>query len=408
MAAVVPHHLNEDGGPVILGSTLTVTIFALVTMTARLLVKWKMIRNVGWDVRSPEQFDGCVVGQAVIIPEVYFGAGRHIDHIAPAGFQVAFKLNFVTQPIYLVALCLVKLSIGYFLLRLAVTTFYRRAIIFIMTFMGLYTTACFLTIILQCTNLAVLWDPTVKGTCWGVTTLKALSYTNVALNITTDLLFAVIIPIPMLWSVQMNFRQKMSLIGILGLGVLATAGALVKISYLPNYGKTGDWLWDSRNITIWTVIECNIGIIAGNLPCLKPLFRTILSSTYGRGSCNTTPKYISRPYGSGTRNHHSAKAYNSLVSSKGPDDDFRPYGGGDEAVMMTNITAKERHGSNGSVRDESSRKNSADSVAWPDDNPAGKMGGIMKTTEVNISKTERQAEDFDDPMRQESKDAHIV
>lgn len=33
----------------------------------------------------------------------------------------------------------------------------------------------------------------------------------------------------------------------------ATAAAIIKLSFLPNYGKTGDFLWDSTDITIWTV-----------------------------------------------------------------------------------------------------------------------------------------------------------
>lgn len=44
----------------------------------------------------------------------------------------------------------------------------------------------------------------------------------------------------MLWSVQMNRRHKASVICILGLGVFATAAALVKLSYLPSYGHSGD------------------------------------------------------------------------------------------------------------------------------------------------------------------------
>jgi uncharacterized membrane protein len=69
------------------------------------------------------------------------------------------------------------------------------------------------TIVLQCTNLTVLWDPAAIGTCWTGSTLKALSYTNVcklswtvtstytkltmapALNVITDLLFAIFIPV---------------------------------------------------------------------------------------------------------------------------------------------------------------------------------------------------------------------
>lgn len=62
-------------------------------------------------------------------------------------------------------------------------------------FMSFYTVGCFFTIMLQCTDLRVQWDQTVKGTCWTTRTLKALSYSNQALNILTDVLFSVAIPV---------------------------------------------------------------------------------------------------------------------------------------------------------------------------------------------------------------------
>jgi hypothetical protein len=45
----------ENDGPRILGAVLGITIFAVLTMGARLWVRVKMIRNVGWDVRSPRR-----------------------------------------------------------------------------------------------------------------------------------------------------------------------------------------------------------------------------------------------------------------------------------------------------------------------------------------------------------------
>lgn len=74
----------------------------------------------------------CIAGQGIVIPQVYFGAGRHIEYIDPLDFQTAFKLNFVSQPIYLFGICLVKISVGFFLLRIAVKPFYKRLIITIM------------------------------------------------------------------------------------------------------------------------------------------------------------------------------------------------------------------------------------------------------------------------------------
>lgn len=39
----------ENGGPTILGATLTVTVFALLTLIVRLYVRIRMIKNLGWD-----------------------------------------------------------------------------------------------------------------------------------------------------------------------------------------------------------------------------------------------------------------------------------------------------------------------------------------------------------------------
>lgn len=86
----------------------------------------------------------------------------------------------------------------------------------------------------------------------------------------------------MLWKLQMNSRTKGSIIAVLGLGVFACAAAIVKIPSLVQYGRVGDFLWDSRDITIWTITECNIGICAGSMPALKPLFKPILGSSYAR------------------------------------------------------------------------------------------------------------------------------
>lgn len=143
-----------------------------------------------------------------------------MQYIEPSNFKEAFKLYFLIQPFYLIAPSLVKVSVGFFLLRIAAAPVYKRIIIGIMTFMCLYTVASFLTLMLQCTNLAVLWDPTATGTCWDPSILSILNYVHVALNITTDLLFSFVIPVSLLWGLQMNNRQKSSLMCILGLGLL--------------------------------------------------------------------------------------------------------------------------------------------------------------------------------------------
>jgi hypothetical protein len=158
----------------------------------------------------------------------------------------------------------------------------------------------------QCSDVRILWDSAIQATCWEPTTIRALSYTNSAFNIVTDLLFAIVIPLPMLWRLHVNLRTRVTLMCILGLGLFACIAAAVKVSYTRNYGKKGDFLWDSRNITIWFAAELNVAITAASLPCLKPLFKTVLGSTYGRGTRGS----------SSNAPHHGRKSWHALPDSE--------------------------------------------------------------------------------------------
>lgn len=82
-------------------------------------------------------------GQGIIISEVKYGAGRHRGDIDDETFKIGMKLNFVTQPIFLIAICVVKLSVGSSLLRIASIKFYKYLILSIMGFMAFYTIGCF-------------------------------------------------------------------------------------------------------------------------------------------------------------------------------------------------------------------------------------------------------------------------
>jgi len=235
-----------------------------------------------------------ISGQGFIIMEVQNGGGRHIGDVDQDTYIKGMHYNFVTQPVYLWAICIVKLAVGLSLLRIAVEKKYRIAIYCVMGLMLFYTFGCFTvspwiickgstdiiqTIMVQCERIAMNWDPTIARSCWSVTTLRGLAYSNQALNLLTDIIFAILIPVPMLWKLQMNKRTKASVIGVLALGMFACIAAIVRIPSQMNYGKVGDLMWDSRDLTIWTVTECNIGIIAGSMPAMKPIFKPLLGNS---------------------------------------------------------------------------------------------------------------------------------
>ncbi|OJJ47301.1 hypothetical protein ASPZODRAFT_65422 [Penicilliopsis zonata CBS 506.65] len=258
---------NVNRGPSILVATSIVTGCALATVVARMYVRVFVIRNVGFDDWAMLlTMLLSLAGWAIIVPEVKYGAGRHTVYVEKTAVK-AMHLNFATQAIYLWSIGLVKISIGFFLLRFAPKRGYK---IFIIT-----------TLIFECKDIRTIWDSSIVSKCFTTTELLALSYTNTALNILTDFIFATL-PALMLRHLQVNRRTKASLTCILSLGVLACAAACVKLSILPHYGQTGDFLWDYTDLTIWVVAESNIGIIAGSLPTLKPLFKRFLDTYASR------------------------------------------------------------------------------------------------------------------------------
>lgn len=59
----------------------------------------------------------------------------------------------------------------------------------------------------------------MPGTCHDRSVQTALSYAVAVVSITSDWIFA-ILPIFLLWNVQLDWRVKCSVIGMLGLGIL--------------------------------------------------------------------------------------------------------------------------------------------------------------------------------------------
>jgi hypothetical protein len=59
----------------------------------------------------------------------------------------------------------------------------------------------------------------------------------------------------------------------------AAAASAAKIQYLSPTAVTGGFLFDSAPLMIWIVAECNLGILAAAIPCLRHLFKKCLKFT---------------------------------------------------------------------------------------------------------------------------------
>jgi hypothetical protein len=84
-----------------------------------------------------------IVGFVLTVVQANNGAGRHRGDVPPDTYQYGLFVNFINQPIYLFAICFVKLAVGAALMRIANEKVYKRLIMGVMGFMLFYTIACF-------------------------------------------------------------------------------------------------------------------------------------------------------------------------------------------------------------------------------------------------------------------------
>ena len=117
---------------------------------------------------------------------------------------------------YMLTMGLVKISIIALYIRLSVSQKFRAVAFTLIVLIGLCTLANVIVTLFPCNPVRKIWDITAKGKCINLMDFMVVS---AIINIVGD--FAVfILPVQMLWRVQLPTRQLISLYTLFGLGVL--------------------------------------------------------------------------------------------------------------------------------------------------------------------------------------------
>lgn len=89
--------------------------------------------------------------------------------------------------------------------------------------------------IFQCNPVNFFWNQfSGSGTCIDVNVLLGIAYLYSVGAAVTDLTIG-LLPVALIWNLRMNQRAKIAIIGILGIGCIASAAVIVRIPYLHHY-----------------------------------------------------------------------------------------------------------------------------------------------------------------------------
>ncbi|KAF5972974.1 integral membrane protein [Fusarium bulbicola] len=120
-------------------------------------------------------------------------------------------------------------------------------------------------VFLFCIPIQSFWDSGVKGRC--LLAQPTMWLVSGIVNIVTD--FAIIVmPLPIVWKLQLPRPQKIYLTGIFGLGTLTLAIALLRVQWLD---PVADITWWNVTAASWSMAEIVSGITCACLPTFKPL-----------------------------------------------------------------------------------------------------------------------------------------
>ena len=172
----------------------------------------------------------------------YTGYGRHIYYLDTAQIIRAGRLLFVSEFISNLAICVVKLSVALFLLRIGGLRRWLRISLFATIALLISSTSAFIIILfVQCRPVAANWDPTIKKTskCLPSSALADVSYCSAGLvpnplNICLTLIFysfvtvisvftdflCTVLPFQIIGDLKVSRRTKISVIALLCLGSL--------------------------------------------------------------------------------------------------------------------------------------------------------------------------------------------
>ncbi|KAJ5573846.1 uncharacterized protein N7459_008273 [Penicillium hispanicum] len=250
---------------------------SIVAVSLRTFVRVSIVRAFGWDdalmVAALLLFVAlsiiCIVGSMN-------GVGHKLaDFKDMAVYRRALLWWWLGQIIYIWSSSLAKVSIAVALLRLTVRPVHVVILWVVIGTVIAIGTMFWLVLLLDCRPISYFWnriDPSATGTCTSVDTLVDITYLYSVITIFCDFALG-ILPVFLVRGLQMNQRTKIAVVGILSLGAIASVAVVIRLPFLDS----------TYQIALWSDVETGLGIIAGSLITLRPLFRWFLDEKiYGR------------------------------------------------------------------------------------------------------------------------------
>ncbi|KAK2598686.1 hypothetical protein N8I77_012078 [Diaporthe amygdali] len=292
-----------------------------LVIAARVYVRARMISNFGWDDRLLcLSFLGYVIACMMGFAAMYFGYGydgppEDWPHYDP---KMAEKFLYANQLTLYITSGIVKLAVALVLYRVAVQKWMKTTLGFSMAVVVIWT---FIT------TMYSSWLCVANGTTSYVSssTCTSVGLFRTISNIFIDYFYA-FFPILIIWNAKMNFRMKLSVCFLLGLGFFASGATIAKLVIvvkIPNADAETQKILHYY-LLLWAGVELGLAIFCASAAALKPLLRKFPKIW---GSANSRSSHT--PYG-----HMYGRSTDASASHR-PQGSTEPLSGGYRELSNT-------------------------------------------------------------------------
>ncbi|KAL1999643.1 hypothetical protein VTN02DRAFT_4222 [Thermoascus thermophilus] len=156
------------------------------------------------------------------------GNGYHQSDLDAQTLQTFYKIFLSNQFTYFVLTPTVKISFVCFYRRVFTTSKFHRVTFALNCLMATWSAGIFLSCALQCRPLRAYWDRSIDGHCFNG---DLFIIVNQGFNVAMDFII-LLLPIPMIWSLQRSWQDKLALNGVFAVGGFVCFASIYRIVVL--------------------------------------------------------------------------------------------------------------------------------------------------------------------------------
>ncbi|CAG8148767.1 unnamed protein product [Penicillium olsonii] len=239
-------------------------------------------------------------------------------------------------PVYTLNLLAFKVSLLASYYRIGgFVALYRTVIVIAMAVCGVAQIIYTFIICLACQPIARQWDISVKGSCIDtVSFYYAIAGTNLAFDIAIFVL-----PLPVLWKLQLRQKEKIVLTGLFALGFFVTIIQIARIFQVKNL----EVITDSEKLIIWSLVELSLGAIITCIPTFGPLFKSFARNVSSNRRNGTGPSYPLDSITEGVSRSKRSGAESSAIFGSRVENTGATVESGRERVVSSHETGSQEH-----------------------------------------------------------------